>query len=196
MQATELIIRKRAKLPFPEWISGLNNFITEEGATVDFREILTRHASTVSPFCMDDAHERLIFVMTPPDVDLQNSGPFYYQEQRRHATALYAVPYQRLPALVAQLPDHTDSCVFIHSTGRCGSTLLSQLLGATSQVQSVCEPDVYTHRVAELLYRGGTQSRADRAAVLHHPSAALSPALKKAHKPLRRAEAAQPVRCT
>jgi hypothetical protein len=33
----ELIIRKRAKLPFPEWISELDNFVTEEGAIVDFR---------------------------------------------------------------------------------------------------------------------------------------------------------------
>src|SRR5919197_2959045 len=106
----ELIIRKRAKLPFPEWISELDNFVTEEGATVDFREILTHHASMVSPFCVDDARKRMIFVRTPLAVDLQSSGPFYYQEQRRHATALFAVPYRQLPALVERLPDRTDTC--------------------------------------------------------------------------------------
>jgi hypothetical protein len=62
-EVVELIIRKRAKLPFPEWISELDSFVTEEGATVDFQEeILTHHASTVSPFCVDDARKRLILL--------------------------------------------------------------------------------------------------------------------------------------
>jgi sulfotransferase family protein len=156
----ELIIRKRAKLPFPEWISELDNFVTEEGATVDFRETLTHHASMVSPFCVDDARKRMIFVRTPLAVDLQSSGPFYYQEQRRHATALFAVPYRQLPALVELLPDRTDTCIFVHSTGRCGSTLLSQLLGTTSQMQSVSEPDVYT-QIALLNSSTGGARRAE-----------------------------------
>ena len=36
-------------------------------------------------------------------------------------------------------------CVWLHSTGRCGSTLLSKVFDAMGGVQSLSEPDVYSH---------------------------------------------------
>ncbi|MGB5235019.1 MAG: hypothetical protein WBN85_07590, partial [Candidatus Macondimonas sp.] len=43
--------------------------------------------------------------------------------------------------------DQAPAPVFLHSTGRCGSTLLSQLLGITGNFQSVSEPDFYSQAV-------------------------------------------------
>lgn len=51
----------------------------------------------------------------------------------------------QLPGLVASLPHDPQPCIFIHSTGRCGSTLLTRLLATASTVQSLSEPDIYTH---------------------------------------------------
>lgn len=37
-----------------------------------------------------------------------------------------------------------DRCVFVHSTGRCGSTLLSKALGSAYGIESLSEPDIYS----------------------------------------------------
>eukprot|EP00045_Choanoeca_perplexa_P004889 m.41296 g.41296 ORF g.41296 m.41296 type:complete len:201 (-) comp12823_c0_seq2:867-1469(-) len=60
---------------------------------------------------------------------------FLYQRQRATASNVYAVPYQRYVAGVASLASSATTTalrnvIFVHSTGRCGSTLLSKLLGA------------------------------------------------------------------
>ena len=50
-----------------------------------------------------------------------------------------------MSTLVEELIDEQDALpVFLHSTGRCGSTLLSQLLGSVEGALSVSEPDFYS----------------------------------------------------
>ena len=61
---------------------------------------------------------------------------FFYLEQRDAAVAGYSVPYRLLPALAEAVLAASTSrldlskCVWLHSTGRCGSTLLCKVLAA------------------------------------------------------------------
>jgi hypothetical protein len=117
----------------------LDNFVVREAETVPAEIILDD--PHISLYCLDDANQRVIFVETPPDIDLLQA-PFYYDAQYRHAQRLLAVPYERFH----QLADSIMACdlIFLYSTGRCGSTLISQALSTVEGVRSLSEPDIYT----------------------------------------------------
>ena len=85
--------------------------------------------------------KRAIFVETPPEVDLAQAA-FIYDMQYQHALRLIALPYEQFH----QLADEIDGgdLILIDSTGRCGSTLISQALNTVEGVLSLSEPDIYT----------------------------------------------------
>ena len=73
-----------------------------------------------------------------------------YQAQRKYAKQAYGVPFSVLSTLMetaetAPTPGWDKDVMLLHSTGRCGSTLLSKLLGAAGSVRSLSEPDIYTN---------------------------------------------------
>ncbi len=130
--------------------------------TVDFAAVLRQDAARISPFCVDMKRRELIFVETPASADMLTSHAFFYDAQRDLASAIYRVGFDHLPVLGSNFGTAVAACrpIFLHSTGRCGSTLLSQLLDAGCHLRSVSEPDFYTqlamaarrepHRFAEL----------------------------------------------
>lgn len=78
--------------------------------------------------------------------------PFLYQQQRLTATRCYLMHYvvyeKALRALQQtskrSAEDLLREVLFLHSTGRCGSTLLSKLLDNGPSMVSVSEPDVFS----------------------------------------------------
>lgn len=130
--------------------------------TVNFTAVLTQDPACISPFCVDLKRRELIFVETPASADMLTSHAFFYDAQRDLATAIYRVGFDHLLQLKAHFGSAVAACrpIFLHSTGRCGSTLLSQLLDTGCHLRSVSEPDFYTqlamaarrepHRFAEL----------------------------------------------
>jgi len=114
------------------------NFRVSEAGTVPAATVLGEH---VELYCLDDARGEALFVDTGQDVD-PAGAPFFYLAQYRAARRLLAVPYHTLHALAEDLPDPRP--IFVHSTGRCGSTLLSRALTAVPGVRSLSEPDVYS----------------------------------------------------
>ena len=101
----------------------------------------------VSPYCLDDTGQRVIFVETPADVDIA-SYPFFYDAQYQHAQRLFAVPYATMIALAEALPPAGTPLVLIYTPGRSGSTLLSKAFQETGSITSLSEPDIYTQVVA------------------------------------------------
>jgi hypothetical protein len=101
---------------------------------------------TVSLYCLEPEARQALFVQVPEGVDL-TAAPFMYLDQYEHAQRLFAVPYDTLHQLAAGI-DLPAQLVFIYSTGRAGSTLLSKALGEIETVTSLSEPDVYTQAVA------------------------------------------------
>lgn len=133
-----------------------NDFRTRPLEPQDFRALWQSSARRLTPYCLDPEQQRVIFVETPEGINLVDDHPFLYEAQRRRAVKLYAVPYVAVMALAAEIPDAVarTPVIFLHSTGRCGSTLLCRLLGDAAGTVSVSEPDFYSQLV--LLREGAT----------------------------------------
>lgn len=111
-------------------------------------------------YSLQDTIDAVVLVAAEVDKGKQT---FLYQQQRAAATRVFVINYDALTAAVAELQDREGDAggshvlsriVLLHSTGRCGSTLLSKLLGRGQGVVSLSEPDVYS--VAVVLRHDGT----------------------------------------
>ena len=138
MSATVLTIVEKIK-PQPFANTGLENFVTTPCEHLPAQIVLDD--PRLSLYCLDDANQQAFFVETPPAVDL-SQAPFYYTTQYDQAQRLIALPYAEFHALADTIP--TAKLILINSTGRCGSTLISQALNTVDGVLSLSEPDVFT----------------------------------------------------
>jgi hypothetical protein len=102
-----------------------------------------RHGENVSLYALDLAHRGVAFVETEPGARIL-SAPFLHQAQRNHAQRVIRVPFDAFHALADDTPPPSAPPIVVHSTGRCGSTLLTAMLGSIPGVASVAEPDVLT----------------------------------------------------
>lgn len=88
-----------------------------------------------------------IFAKCPVDVHAHSTGPFFYINQFNHCKHLILIPMNHFIALtndVNALPFNPDSVsyVLLSNTGRCGSTLLTQLFeDKVKNAVAVSEPD-------------------------------------------------------
>ena len=80
------------------------------------------------------------------------------------------MPYAWLPDLADAVLNRSttkvdlNKCLWLHSTGRCGSTLLSKVFDAMGGIQSLNEPDVFTNMVSP--YYEGLRRGVDRTEAL------------------------------
>lgn len=96
-------------------------------------------SSRALPYCLDFLRAAAIYV-AEADVRAVQAAPFYYLYLRRHAHRVLRVPLDH--AFVSR-PATVEHPVFLFSPGRCGSTLMSQVLFEAG-IPSVSEPDFYT----------------------------------------------------
>lgn len=138
---------------------GLHDFEYTTGEPVDASLIL--NDPSVSLYCYDPSHDEAIFVKTPEPVDL-TKAPFFYQAQYEHAEQLIAVPRSTFLELGEQARAPANPVIMIHSVGRCGSTLLSQVFDAVPNTVSLSEPDIFSNflLMRELNGRNNTQIQA------------------------------------
>lgn len=152
--ATELVLegtppqgqRKAAGPLGDESLATLDDFTWSEGSAVDFREILRVSPGSITPYCFDHLRRRVILTKVAPAE--MGERTFLYMDQRQMATNVYAVPYSEFCDIVDELDGDAGwmgKVTFLHSTGRCGSTLLCKLLGQANGMISLSEPDVYTY---------------------------------------------------
>ena len=111
----------------------------------------------VSLYCLDPALGYALFVETAEPL-VPHGHPFYYAAQYKQSRAVIRMPMPEFHRVAASIPLADASIVFLHSTGRCGSTLLSKVLGEVPNVFSYAEPDALT-RVTH--HRSGTGTRDD-----------------------------------
>jgi hypothetical protein len=101
-------------------------------------EIVTRSA----PYAICFEAERVLSVVYDSREELLEAT-FVYQHQRESAKTLVSIPYEVLPDVAWDVTPATAAPCLLFSTGRCGSTLLSKLMGALG-LPSLSEPDVLT----------------------------------------------------
>ena len=137
--------RRRAALPVP--VVSPDDFFCRYDGGIDFRLLWRLAAVELTPYCLAIRERCVVFARTPAQTDLNRLDPFFYEAQRRQARELIYVPYEQVVALAARYQALEKDLIFLHSTGRCGSTLLCRLLGAVPEVQSISEPDFYSQAV-------------------------------------------------
>ncbi|MEZ4591924.1 MAG: sulfotransferase [Chloroflexota bacterium] len=102
----------------------------------------------ISLYALNHLSREAIFVETPPDVDLAER-PFLYQAQYENATRLYSLSYRSFLKLAGMVRQPVKPLIFIHSVGRCGSTLLSNVFNNQPDILSLSEPDAFTGLVMQ-----------------------------------------------
>jgi len=109
-----------------------------------------------SAYCFHFLKRRIDFIETSPDRDIY-AAPFFYDAQYREAKSLISVPIEILQKVLLEF-DIQAVPAFVFSTGRCGSTLLSNLIGFVPEVLSISEPDILTNLCALVLPDGSQDS--------------------------------------
>lgn len=94
------------------------------------------------PYCLDIPARKIVY-LGGLDARTARTAPFYYLYARRSAAQAQFRPWHHQPMAVAPL--------FLFSAGRCGSTLLCQMLNAAGMA-AVSEPDFYTQFTASMLF--------------------------------------------
>ena len=161
MEAYELIIDSKVKTNAFDIVS-LDDFQTHTGESIDPQLVLEK--PNISLYCLDHANQRAVFVETSPDADLLQA-PFYFIAQYENAQKLIAVPYETLHELATEREVDPQRIILFYSTGRCGSTLVSQVMNLNPAIVSFSEPDVYSQLV--MMRTAGQSSEAEIASLLY-----------------------------
>jgi hypothetical protein len=134
-----LAIERRRKV-HPAAAASPADFAVHQVGSLDRRQLV--EDPTLSLYSLDPVERAALFVRTPPEIDLSRA-PFLWHAQFTHATELVSVPFHELTELAQQVPSSLERVVFVHSTGRCGSTLASLALAEADGVVALSEPDVF-----------------------------------------------------
>lgn len=157
--------RKRSQLAYAEPSDFLSVFCGTSSAKA-------LSGANVSLYCLKD--NVAYFVCTCSGVPIHRSdiSPFFYVAQWHHATHLLAVPYDHFLDY-AQTLDR-GRVLLLWNTGRCGSTLLTQMLEATESVISLSEPMALRCLQMDLLFGHGQHTgpllQATLASLAHYAS--------------------------
>lgn len=122
------------------FVASLKDFTVSGGDRVTASLVVDN--PTTSLYCFDDVNRQAVFVELPEHIDLTQE-PFVYQSQYEQAQQVLTVPFHIFNKLAKKLPTVRQP-IFIHITGRSGSTLLNHALNASGLVKSLAEPDVVT----------------------------------------------------
>jgi hypothetical protein len=161
MEANQHTITAKVKTALFDVVSP-DDFQTQAGRSIDPQVVIEHPA--ISLYCLDHANQQAIFVETSPEVDLLRA-PFLFIAQYEAAQRLITVPYATFRALAREVQIDETRIVLVHSTGRCGSTLLSHVLNEEPTVASFAEPDVFSQLV--MLRTAGKSTEAEITALLH-----------------------------
>jgi len=152
--ARQLIIKENRRLS-PLSVVGPNDFVYEAGTEISEEEILRNPKFTL--YCFDPANQAVMFVESR-DQTAVDRAPFYYQGQVAQAAGLVSMPLEAFHRVARQIPDPPKGFIFVHSVGRCGSTLISKVLAAIPSVHSLSEPDDLTQAIKFRTAEGASES--------------------------------------
>ena len=107
----------------------IKDFELQENGQVDAGEILSNTHFTLYAF--DFEKGQAIFVETASP-DKLSQAPFYYQAQYENAIRVVTIPFETMIQLAQSITVDDNKLIFIHSMGRSGSTLASQIFAKPS----------------------------------------------------------------
>ncbi|XP_035682553.1 uncharacterized protein LOC118419960 [Branchiostoma floridae] len=126
--------------------------IGEAVAVRDVPAFFTRRGNEFSAYGVDWEQEAVVLIKPTDGTDMKKH-PFFREAQRLNATEVLVIPFEHLQAVVDAISDriaHVQE-VFVYMTARCGSTLLTRAVEATSVAQACSEPDVFDNICLEII---------------------------------------------
>ncbi len=136
MQATIFEVLDRPR-DVPYRRPGLGGFRLREIGRQPAEGILRNPHITL--YSLDFEPRAAVFVELPADVDLSQAA-FYFDTQFEEATRVLTVPFETMIQLATSVEMDDSRLVNIYSTGRCGSTLASQVFAQIPGVVNISEP--------------------------------------------------------
>jgi len=134
-----VITEKRRKAPIG--LADIKDFGLRESGEMAAAKILGNPHITL--YSLDLENGQAVFVETPPDVNL-SLAPFYYLAQYENALSVLTISFETMIQLAASIPLDAERLILIHSVGRAGSTLASQIFAQVEGVINISEPDALT----------------------------------------------------
>ena len=115
-----------------------SNFITTHHSFENPRYVLKKNVTLYYV-----TRTQAVFVETDPKIDAPHSdnGAFIRVAQFLNARRIITMPIASFHRLADSVGDPRGRIIFLSSTSRCGSTLLSQVFEETDRVLSFSEPD-------------------------------------------------------
>ena len=136
MQANKFkIIERLRELQFA--IPHLSDFRLEEDGTISADEILRN--DNISLYSLEFDTKQAVFVETPAEVDL-SQAPFMFTTQYDDAICVISMSFDDFLSLAKRITADEERLIFIHSTGRCGSTLASRIFAQVPGIVNLSEP--------------------------------------------------------
>ncbi|CAH1261830.1 Hypp2465 [Branchiostoma lanceolatum] len=181
MAYTRNVIPKKRKY---QWsLNSLDDFVpTGESTTVhDVAKLFARRGNEFSVYSIDWEQEVVVLIRPVNGADLK-AHPFFREAQRRQAAEVLCVPLEKLQEVASAVADkvaHVQE-VFIFMTGRCGSTLVTRFVEATSVAQAVSEPEVFSvinmalHRLKRSSQHGQPPPHHGRTTVLSNEESTIA----------------------
>jgi len=93
----------------------------------------------ITLYGLDFENRWAVFVETPADIDL-SQAPFYFNTQLKKAKRVLTIPFETMIQMAKSVTIDDNRLIFIHSVGRCGSTLASQIFAQIPGVINISEP--------------------------------------------------------
>jgi hypothetical protein len=148
----EIIDRKRTD---PVGFTTIKEFELRESAQIEAEEILANDNITL--YALDFEKGQAVFVETASPAEL-SQAPFYYQAQYENTVRVITMPFETMIQLAQSLKIDDVKLIMIHSVGRSGSTLASQIFAQVSGVINMSEPDALTQLVIARLAQPDRQA--------------------------------------
>jgi hypothetical protein len=139
--ATRRLTIKSMNRKHPIHMVDPSDFTWGPGAEIDPEEVLLDPSITL--YCIDPENDSALFVQSGDQVAV-DQAPFYYQTQVEQAIGLVSMPLDVFHRVGKTISEPPGGLIFVHSVGRCGSTLMSKALAAVPEVHSLSEPDDLT----------------------------------------------------
>ncbi|XP_035664229.1 uncharacterized protein LOC118407803 [Branchiostoma floridae] len=171
------VIPKKVRLQMP--LNSLNDFIPVGEATAvhDVVQLFAHRGNEFSVYSIDWEQEVVVLIRPVDGADLK-AHPFFLEAQRQNAAEVLCVPLERLQEVASAVTDEVAHVqeIFIFHTARCGSTLVTRLVEATSVAQAMSEPEVFSIISMALLRlkRGQTPSRPSCPEVLSNDESTIT----------------------
>ena len=138
----EIIAKRR---PDPVSLVDVKDFELRENGQIDAQEILTNDHITLYAFDLENGQAMFVEAASPAEL---SQAPFYYQAQYESTVRVITISFETMIQLAQSVTLDDGRLIFIHSMGRCGSTLAGKILAQVSGVTNISEPDTLTQLVA------------------------------------------------